>query len=237
MRLSSPIYKLKRQARLMAREKQIKLHLALDQIATTEGFQNWGHLAAHYAQMTPAQHVLMQLDAGDMVLIGARPGQGKTLLGLELSAVPAKHNQTGCFFTLDYTAEDVREQLLALGIDPSALGQHHIVDVSDNISAPYIIARLGRLPKVTLAVVDYLQLLDQKRSNAPLETQVRALHAFAKKTGIIIAMIAQIDRAFEQSPDRFPSIQDVRLPNPLDLSLFDKRCFLHAGDIQIERAA
>ena len=103
MRLSSPIYKLKRQARLMAREKQIKLHVALDQIATTEGFQNWGHLSAHYAQMTPAQHVLMQLDAVDMVLIGARPGQGKTLLGLELSAVAARHNQTGCFFTLDYT--------------------------------------------------------------------------------------------------------------------------------------
>ena len=103
MRLSSPIYKLRRQAKLIARNKQIKLHAALDQIAIAEGVRNWGQLAVRYAQTTPAEHILRQLDGGDMVLIGARPGQGKTLLGLELSAVAARHNQTGCFFTLDYT--------------------------------------------------------------------------------------------------------------------------------------
>ncbi|RWX70261.1 DNA helicase, partial [Mesorhizobium sp. M2A.F.Ca.ET.039.01.1.1] len=30
----------------------------------------------------------------------------------------------------------------------------------------------------------------------------------------------------------FPDIGDIRLPNPLDLSLFDKACFLNKGEIR-----
>jgi len=37
-----------------------------------------------------------------MVLIGARPGHGKTLLGLELAALAELIDRTGYFFTLDY---------------------------------------------------------------------------------------------------------------------------------------
>lgn len=43
MRLSSPIYKLKRQAKLLARDNDIRLHEALNQIATKEGFKDWSH--------------------------------------------------------------------------------------------------------------------------------------------------------------------------------------------------
>ena len=50
-------------------------------------------------------------------------------------------------------------------------------------------------------------------------------------------MISQIDRAFELSSCDMPSVDDFRLPNPLDLSIFDKRCFLHDGEVQIEIAA
>ncbi len=34
----------------------------------------------------------------------------------------------------------------------------------------------------------------------------------------------------------FPDLDDVRLPNPLDLSLFDKLCFLNGGDIRFQAA-
>ncbi|RUU73632.1 DNA helicase, partial [Mesorhizobium sp. M7A.T.Ca.TU.009.01.3.1] len=33
-----------------------------------------------------------------------------------------------------------------------------------------------------------------------------------------------------------PDIGDVRLPNPLDLSLFDKTCFLNKGEIRFHAA-
>ncbi|ABD53989.1 DNA helicase [Jannaschia sp. CCS1] len=237
MRLSSPIYTLKRQARLLARDTDLRLHEALDQIATQEGFQDWSHLASNYARTTPAMDLMRQISSGDLVLIGARPGQGKTLLGLELAAVAHKHNRTGYFFTLDYNETDVRDRFDELGFDQRGHERPVIVDTSDDICAAHIIDRLGNGPGDGLVVVDYLQQLDQRRRHPPLEDQVRALKDFATEHGTIIVLISQIDRAFELSSRGVPGIDDIRLPNPVDVSLFDRRCFLHGGDIQIEMAA
>jgi hypothetical protein len=50
-------------------------------------------------------------------------------------------------------------------------------------------------------------------------------------------MISQIDRSFDLSAKPMPCLDDIRLPNLIDLSLFDQRCFLHDGEVRIERAA
>ncbi len=237
MRLSSPIYTLKRKAKLLARDKDIRLHAALDQIATKEGFRDWSHLASSYSKTTLAKEIMSQLNPGDMVLIGARPGHGKTLLGLELTALAEKDNRTGYVFSLDYNETDVWDWFEKLGFDLKEHDRPIVVDTSDDICGAHIIERLSNAPDHAFAVVDYLQLLDQKRSNPPLEEQVQALKEFAIKRGAIVVLISQIDRAFELSSTDMPSIEDIRLPNPVDLSLFDKRCFLHDGEVQIEKAA
>ncbi len=237
MRLSSPIYKLKRQAKVLARDNGMRLHEALNQIAAKEGFKDWSHLAANHSKTTPAKDILRQMRSGDLVLIGARPGHGKTLLGLELTALAADIQRTGFFFTLDYNETDVWDRFEKLGHDPEGFDRPVIVDTSDNICADHIIDRLSRTPDDALVVIDYLQLLDQRRSNPPLDEQVRVLKKFATEHGAILVMISQIDRTFELSPSGLPGMDDIRLPNPVDLSLFDKRCFLHDGDVQIEAAA
>lgn len=237
MRLSSPIYKLKRQAKLLARDTDIRLHEALNQTATKEGFKDWSHLASNYSKATPAMEIMRQMSSGDMVLIGARPGHGKTLLGLELAALAEKINRTGYFFTLDYNETDVWDQFEKLGFDPNGFNRPVVVDTSDNICAAHIIERLSSMADDALVVVDYLQLLDQRRSNPPLDEQVCALKKFATQRGAIIIMISQIDRTFELSSSGMPNIDDIRLPNPVDLTRFDKRCFLHNGEVQIEMAA
>jgi KaiC len=236
MRLSSPIYTLKRQAKVLARTKGIKLSEALNRIAGKEGFSDWGHLASSYAKAPPARDVLKQLRSGDIVLVGARPGQGKTLLGLELVARAAKIGRTGYVFTLEDTEAGVWGRFETLGFDAKGFDRPVVVDTSDDICAEYIIDRISA-PDQAFVVVDYLQLLDQRRSNAPLADQVWALKAHATRSGAIVVMISQIDRAFELSLEGMPGLEHVRLPNPVDLSLFDKRCFLHGGEIQIEDAA
>jgi replicative DNA helicase len=237
MRLSSPIYKLKRQAKMLARNTDIKLNEALNQIAAKEGFKDWGHLASKYSKVTPAKEIMKQLRSGDMVLIGARPGHGKTLLGLELAALADKIDRTGYFFTLDFNETDVRDRFEKLGFDPKRFDRPVVVDTSDDISAGHIVEHVNGMPDEALIVVDYLQLLDQKRSNPALDEQLRSLKAFATEIGAIVVMISQIDRAFDLSAGKMPSIEDIRLPNPVDLSLFDKRCFLQAGEVQLEIAA
>ena len=84
----------------------------------------------------------------------------------------------------------------------------------------------------TLVVVDYLQLLDQKRENPELMVQVRALQSFARDRGLIFVFISQIDRSYDPLKKPCPDLEDVRLPNPLDLSLFTKTCFLNNGEVQ-----
>src|SRR6185369_8413588 len=90
MKLSAPIYHLKRKAKRLSREEGIPLNAALDRIAATEGFPAWSLLAAKAAAMTPAKRLFAQFKPGDLVLVGARPGQGKTLMSLELAVEAMK---------------------------------------------------------------------------------------------------------------------------------------------------
>ncbi|MEM0921612.1 MAG: DNA helicase [Pseudomonadota bacterium] len=237
MQLSAPIYVLKRKAKLLAREVDIPLHQALDQVAIKEGFQSWSHLVSSSAIERPAQDVLSQLEPGDLLLIAARPGQGKTLLGLELAATASRLGRKGYFFTLDYHERDVSDRLSTIGIDQDSIDETMVIDTSDDVSADHIIDRLKTEKAPVLIVIDYVQLLDQKRSNPSLDDQLKSLRRHVIDSGAICALISQIDRSFDLSGKPMPEISDLRLPNPINVSVFSKLLFLHEGNIQIDRAA
>ena len=78
---------------------------------------------------------------------------------------------------------------------------------------------------------------DQKRDKPELMVQVRALQAFARDHGLIFVFISQIDRSYDPQKKPCPDLDDVRLPNPLDLSLFTKTCFLNDGEIRFGAAS
>nr|WMC96438.1 DNA helicase [Aminobacter aminovorans] len=233
MELSAPIPVLKRKARLLARTKTIPLHQALDEVAAGEGIAGWSLLAAKAAAVRPAARLFARLAPGDMVLLGARPGQGKTLMGLELAVEAMKSGHRGSFFTLEYTEKEVLDRFRAIGADRAQFGNLFELDSSDIISAAHIAGRMASAPRGTMVVVDYLQLLDQKRDNPKLMEQVRALRALARDKGLIVVMISQIDRSYDPATKTMPDLGDVRLPNPLDLKLFDKACFLANGEVRV----
>lgn len=234
MRLSAPIFRLKRRAKILAREKAIPLNEALKTIAAEEGFSSWSLLAFKVTAASPSRDLLAALSPGDMVLLGARPGHGKTALGLALLSETIKSGRHGAFFTLEYNDPDILNRLGVSGMEAAISEGRFTFDTSDQIRADHIIECMESVPRGTVVVVDYLQLLDQKRDNPDLMTQVRRLRGFATERGLIIVCISQIDRSFESSEKAIPSLEDVRLPNPLDLTLFDKTCFLHDGEIRIE---
>ncbi|MEO1794707.1 MAG: DNA helicase [Pseudomonadota bacterium] len=226
MQFSAPIYRLKRQAKHDAKARGVPLHEALDAAARAEGYRGWGHLSA-MANASPADGVFRALRPGDLVLLGARPGHGKTLLALELALAAERRGHDAAFFTLEYTAADVAARLQDLGVDPKQTTLS--VDTSDKICADYIAAHVRAADKPAFAVIDYLQLLDQRRTTPPLGIQLQALKACAAEEEAVIVAISQIDRSFELSADPLPTLADVRLPNPADLSVFTKTCFLHNG--------
>ena len=236
MKLSAPIYHLKRQARLLSRQAGIPLHQALDRVAAQQGFTSWSLLAAKLSEAAPAGRLFEQLRPGDLVLVGARPGHGKTLMSLELAIEAMKCGHRSVFFTLEYTQRDVLERFHAIGVEPAQFDRLFEFDTSDAISADYIVRILRSAPRGTLAVIDYLQLLDQRRENPGLMEQVCTLKAFARDSGVILVFISQIDRSYNPETKPVPDIGDIRLPNPLDLSLFDKTCFLNKGEIRFQAA-
>lgn len=124
------------------------------------------------------------------------------------------------------------DRFSAIGADYAGFAAQFDIDCSDAISADHIIGKLASATPGTLVVVDYLQLLDQRRENPELAVQVTTLRAFARERGLIFVFLSQIDRSYDTAAKPFPDIDDIRLPNPLDVRLFDKTCFLNKGETQ-----
>lgn len=232
IRLSAPVYRLKRRAKLLARREKIPLHEALNRIAREEGFNAWSALSARLAANAPGSALLPQLADGDMLLLGARPGHGKTLMGLRLLLDAARAGRRAVFFTLEYSEREAMWRIESL--EGGDTGHMPEIVTSDEISADFIVRHLSGTPRGTVAVVDYLQILDQERSKPPLLKQMPALRAFARENRIVLGFIAQIDRAFDPEHAVLPGLGDVRLPNPIPADTFSKACFLHAGEMRLQ---
>src|SRR3569623_3821094 len=151
MRLSFPVYQLKRRARLLARGENIPLHEALDRIAREEVFGTWSALAARLTADPPG--LLSRLADGDTVLLGARPGQGKTMTGMQLLLAAARDGRRAVFFTLEYTEQQAGG--LIRSISDATTDRAPEIVTSGDICADLIVRHLAGLPRGTEAVIDY----------------------------------------------------------------------------------
>ncbi|WP_305987131.1 DNA helicase [Roseibium sp. MMSF_3544] len=230
MILSAPIFRLKRNARNLARRKKIALNLALDRIAVDEGFRSWGHLVSTLRAHRPETSVIAELEPGELLLIAARPGHGKTVFGLQLLAEASSRKCRSVFLSSEFSESGMRQSARDFGFE-KLLGTGIELNFRDDLRADVVMDGLSGAPRGTVAVVDYLQVLDQRRTAPELSDQIEALKRFASDSGTRLIFLSQVHPAFESSDKRLPALADVRLPNPVDLSLFDKGCFLHSGEM------
>lgn len=237
MKLSAPIYHLKRRARLLARNEKIPLHDALNRVARDEGFAAWSLLSAGFTSPPPSNAILSRLEDGDLLLLAARPGHGKTMLGLQILVDAARAGRRAVFFTLEFTESEARARIRSLGAGAGDHGENLEIVTSNDISADFIAGHLAAAPRGTVAVIDYLQILDQHRNKPALPEQMERLREFARSTGTILCFISQIDRDFDPAGDPVPGVQHIRLPNPIDRGIFSKACFLHQGKVRFQELA
>jgi predicted ATP-dependent serine protease len=176
MKLSAPVYQLKRRAKLLARKEKLPLHDALDRIAHEEGLARWSLLSSRLKRGPGA--LLHRLSYGDLLLLAGRPGHGKTLLGLQLLLDAVDESRKATFFTLEYTEREAMQRIRSLR---GAQGMDERLEIvtSDDLSADFVVDHLSGSDQGTVAVLDYLQVLDQQRSKPPLADQMRVFRDFA----------------------------------------------------------
>ena len=114
-----------------------------------------GAMTTINAEGVSAEAVLAELRPGDLVLVGARPGQRKTLLSLEIAIEAMKAGERGLPFSLEYNEADVVRCFTAIGEHMERFRDRFEFERSDDISASVIINRFLEPPPGTVVVVDY----------------------------------------------------------------------------------
>ena len=182
--------------------------------------------------------VLVGMGNSDLVLVGARPGMGKTSFALNIATNVAQSTKKKvCVFSLEMSAE----QLVSRILSSEALVDSHelrsgklsndswekiadassrlascdiLIDDTSGISVTDMKAKLRRVDNLGLVIIDYLQLMqsDRKIENRVNEVAEisRSLKIMAKELMVPIICCAQLSRGPESRTDKKPMLSDLR---------------------------
>lgn len=181
---------------------------------------------------------LVGLGEGDLMLIGARPGMGKTSFAMNIASNIAKSTKKNvCVFSLEMSAEQLASRMLSSEalVDSYAIrsgelnpeqykkladaaaelsGCPILIDDSTGLTVTRMKARLRRIKNLGLVVVDYLQLMQSERKTDSRVLEVgdisRGLKLLAKDLKVPVICCAQLSRGPESRTDKRPMLSDLR---------------------------
>lgn len=180
------------------------------------------------------------LQPGQLIVIAARPGVGKSTLALDCARAAAKAGTKTAFFSLEMSRDELTMRLLSAeaGValhkmrtgnltdeDWGRIGEVHAevsemplsIDVSPNSTAVDIRSksrRFQQLHGLGLVVVDYMQLMRSGMKTESRQAEVseisRSLKLLAKELNLPVIALSQLNRGPEQRTDRKPQLSDLR---------------------------
>ncbi len=184
-------------------------------------------------------HVITGLSRSDLIIVAARPAMGKSVFALNLAANFARHNKDSeaVIFSLEMSKEqNVTRMLssesfveldylmkgnisgdqwtkLAKGAE-SLSGMNIYLDDTAGITVPQMKAKLRRLKRPGLVIIDYLQLMNSSRRIENRVNEIseitRQLKLMAKELDIPVITLSQLSRAVESRTDKRPMLSDLR---------------------------
>jgi replicative DNA helicase len=180
------------------------------------------------------------LHAGELTIIAARPGMGKTALALSIARRVSLANVPVLFFSLEMPAETLMLRLFSglSGIDSRQLRRGFVqnsqwkqladaankvghaplfIDDKPDITVAEVRAKARRLKAehgLGLLIVDYLQLMRSSGKHDSREQAVadisRTLKAIARELEIPVIGLSQLNRQVDSRPDKRPMLSDLR---------------------------
>jgi replicative DNA helicase len=195
--------------------------------------------------VTGLQSGLPDLDAltggfepGQLIILAARPGVGKTAFALGVADHAARAGRTALFASLEMPARELSMRVMAqrsgvsvhamragtrnddhwsalTRVSSEAARQRLFIDDKPAITLAYLRARAKRLARkhgLHLIVVDYIGLMRGEGQNRTQElgSISRGLKALAKELAVPIIACAQLNRGVESRSDRRPQLHDLR---------------------------
>lgn len=178
-------------------------------------------------------------DEGDLVIIAARPSQGKTAIALNFFARTAMQGIPSAFFSLEMSAVNIHGRVAANICDVSyfRLSRKILFDAelkklygteggyleslpiqySDSRQLFDIISKIRIMAKagVKLFVIDYIQIISTSGMKFGTREQEvafisRTLKATALDLKVVIIALAQVDKRVDMRPIKRPLASDIR---------------------------
>ena len=182
--------------------------------------------------------VLAGMGKSDLVLIGARPGMGKTSFALNIATNVAKQTRKAvCIFSLEMSADQLVNRVLSsealvnsyalrtgeltpedwehLAVASGELsGCDILIDDTSGMTVTAMKAKLRRVQNLGLVVIDYLGLMQGDHHNDNRVQEVseisRSLKIMAKELMVPVICCAQLSRGPESRTDKKPMLSDLR---------------------------
>lgn len=182
--------------------------------------------------------ILVGMGKSDLVLVGARPGMGKTSFAMNVATSAAlKSGKAVCVFSLEMSTEQLVSRLLSSEalVDSYALRSGELTDedwqklahaassLSDcdiliddttGMTVAGMMSKLRRVKNLGLVVIDYLGLMQSEHhiDNRVQEVSEisRNLKLMAKEFKVPVICCAQLSRGPESRTDKRPMLSDLR---------------------------
>ena len=182
--------------------------------------------------------VLAGMGNSDLILVGARPGMGKTSFALNIATnVAVQTNKAVCIFSLEMSAEQLVSRIISSEamIDSVSLrtgkldakqwneiakattrlaGSNILIDDTTGMTVTGMKGKLRRVKDLGLVVVDYLGLMQSDRRIDNRVNEVaeisRNLKIMAKELNVPVICCAQLSRGPESRTDKRPMLSDLR---------------------------
>ena len=173
----------------------------------------------------------------DLILIGARPGMGKTSFALNVARNIAMKGRKVLFFSLEMSNEQLAQRIIStearivssklrtgeindadwekIGLALQNLVSAELyLDDTANITVPEMKARVRRMKDVDCVIIDYLQLMTGTKHTDNRVQEVteitRSLKLMAKDLNIPVVTCSQLSRNTAKTADHRPQLTDLR---------------------------